>query len=169
MAVAAPILCAGLAVWRGLKQKGAREGQWIAVPGAGGGLGSLAVQYAVYRGLKVIAIDSGADKKKMLEEMGAAVFMDFNETKDLVESVRAATLSAHVGPLPIPYMECETLIYSTRRRWCLALSPTSAGRPPLSHLYPLSPCLYQAAITVSATHRMQVCLPGWHSLERRRS
>jgi propanol-preferring alcohol dehydrogenase len=97
MAVAAPILCAGLTVWRGLKQTGAKEGQWIAIPGAGGGLGSLAVQYAVYRGLKVIAIDSGADKKKMLEEMGAAVFIDFNETKDLVESVRAATPSGR-GP-----------------------------------------------------------------------
>lgn len=69
----APILCAGITVYRGIKESGAKPGQMIAIVGAGGGLGSLAQQYARAMGLQVIAIDSGDDKKKMSMNMGAAV------------------------------------------------------------------------------------------------
>lgn len=58
---------------QGLKESGAKPGQSVAIVGAGGGLGSLAQQYAKAMGLKVIAIDSGDDKKKMSEGMGADV------------------------------------------------------------------------------------------------
>lgn len=84
MAAAAPILCAGLTVWRGLKHTNAQPGQWVAIPGAGGGLGTLAVQYAVYKGLNVIAIDSGDEKKTLLKAMGVRAFVDFKEATDLV-------------------------------------------------------------------------------------
>lgn len=56
-----------------MKESGARPGQTVAIVGAGGGLGSLAQQYAKAMGLRVIAIDSGAEKKAMSEKMGAAV------------------------------------------------------------------------------------------------
>lgn len=58
---------------QGLKESGAKPGQSVAIVGAGGGLGSLAQQYAKAMGLKVIAIDSGDDKRKMSEGMGADV------------------------------------------------------------------------------------------------
>lgn len=51
-------------MYKGLKESGARPGQTVAIVGAGGGLGSLAQQYARAMGLKVIAIDSGEEKKK---------------------------------------------------------------------------------------------------------
>lgn len=38
-----PILCAGLTVYKALKETGARSGNTIAITGAGGGLGSLGV------------------------------------------------------------------------------------------------------------------------------
>lgn len=60
-------------MYKGLKESQARPGQTVAIVGAGGGLGSLAQQYAKAMGLKVIAIDSGADKKAMSEKMGADV------------------------------------------------------------------------------------------------
>jgi alcohol dehydrogenase, propanol-preferring len=69
----APILCAGITVYKSLKESGARPGQTIAVVGAGGGLGSLCQQYAKAMGLQVIAIDSGEEKKKLCEDMGATV------------------------------------------------------------------------------------------------
>ena len=69
----APILCAGITVYKGLKESGARPGQTVAIVGAGGGLGSLAQQYAKAMGLQVIAIDSGEEKKAMSEKMGAKV------------------------------------------------------------------------------------------------
>ena len=69
----APILCAGITVYKGLKESGARPGQTVAIVGAGGGLGSLAQQYAKAMGLNVIAIDSGDEKKALSEKMGAKV------------------------------------------------------------------------------------------------
>jgi len=85
LATAAPILCAGLTVWRALKHTHTQPGQWIAIPGAGGGLGTLAVQYAVYRGLNVIAIDSG-DKRAMLEALGICAFVDFMTTNSVTDA-----------------------------------------------------------------------------------
>jgi propanol-preferring alcohol dehydrogenase len=69
----APILCAGITVYKGLKESGARPGQVVAIVGAGGGLGSLALQYAKAMGLRVVAIDGGDEKRGMCESLGAEV------------------------------------------------------------------------------------------------
>lgn len=86
-----PILCAGITVYKGLKESGARPGQTVAIVGAGGGLGSLAQQYAKAMGLRVIAVDAGDEKKKMCEDMGASAFVDFSKSSDVVKDVQAAT------------------------------------------------------------------------------
>jgi alcohol dehydrogenase, propanol-preferring len=41
---AAPILCAGVTTYKGLKETKARPGEWVVISGAGG-LGHLAIQY----------------------------------------------------------------------------------------------------------------------------
>lgn len=88
----APVLCAGITVYKGLKESGAKPGQWVAIVGAGGGLGSLAQQYAKAMGLRIIAIDTGDDKKKMsLESLGAEHFVDFAKSSNVVKDVQAAT------------------------------------------------------------------------------
>lgn len=88
----APVLCAGITVYKGLKESGARPGQTVAIVGAGGGLGSLAQQYAKAMGLRTIAIDAGEDKKKMcLEQLGSYAFVDFATSKNVVKDVQAAT------------------------------------------------------------------------------
>jgi propanol-preferring alcohol dehydrogenase len=94
LAAVAPILCAGITVYKALKESKARPGQIVAITGAGGGLGSIACQYAKAMGLQVIAIDHGEEKKKMcLNDLGATAFIDFMtpETGDLVSSVKKAT------------------------------------------------------------------------------
>lgn len=68
-----PVLCAGITVYKGLKESGARPGQTVAIVGAGGGLGSLAQQYAKAMGLHTIAIDTGDDKKALCKQMGSEV------------------------------------------------------------------------------------------------
>jgi propanol-preferring alcohol dehydrogenase len=88
---AAPILCAGVTTYRALKASAAQHGEWIVIPGAGGGLGHLAVQYARVRGLRVIAIDTGADKHALCTKLGAEVWIDFQETSDIVGEVMKAT------------------------------------------------------------------------------
>ncbi|KAF2240155.1 GroES-like protein [Viridothelium virens] len=86
-----PVLCAGITVYKGLKESGARPGQTVAIVGAGGGLGSLAQQYAKAMGLQIIAIDTGDEKKKMCEELGSRAFVDFAKSQNVVKDVQAAT------------------------------------------------------------------------------
>ena len=68
-----------------------KPGQWVAIVGAGGGLGSLACQYAQAMGCRVIGIDIGNEKKKMVTELGAEAFVDFASSKNLVADVQKAT------------------------------------------------------------------------------
>lgn len=53
---AASILCAGLTVYKGIKETETKPGEWLIVSGIGG-LGHMAIQYAKAMGLKVAAID----------------------------------------------------------------------------------------------------------------
>jgi propanol-preferring alcohol dehydrogenase len=96
---AAPILCAGVTVYAALKNSGATTGQYVVVPGAGGGLGHLALQYAHVMGLRVVAIDTGSDKQKLCEELGAIAWIDFKEERDIVAAVRRVTdgIGAHAA------------------------------------------------------------------------
>lgn len=91
LAAVAPVLCAGITVYKGLKESNTRAGQWVAIVGAGGGLGSLALQYAKAMGLHTIAIDGGPEKEKMCKSLGASAYIDFTTSKNLVADVKAAT------------------------------------------------------------------------------
>jgi propanol-preferring alcohol dehydrogenase len=93
----APVLCAGITVYKGLKESGVRPGQTVAIVGAGGGLGSLACQYAKAMGLDIIAIDGGDEKRDMTKKLGAQHFVDFTKSKNIVNDVKAATADG-LGP-----------------------------------------------------------------------
>jgi propanol-preferring alcohol dehydrogenase len=67
---AAPIICAGITSYKGIKQTEAKPGEWLAVSGIGG-LGHLAIQYAKHMGLKVIAIDIDDAKLALAKSVGA--------------------------------------------------------------------------------------------------
>ncbi|KIY47085.1 GroES-like protein [Fistulina hepatica ATCC 64428] len=88
---AASILCAGVTVYRAIKHSQTKPGDWIVLPGAGGGLGHLAVQYAKIMGLRPIAIDTGEAKKQLCLKHGAEAWIDFKETSDIVGAVKALT------------------------------------------------------------------------------
>ena len=75
---AGPIMCGGVTAYVGCKRSAVKPGQWLAVLGAGGGLGHLAVQYARAMGMRVIAIDAGKDKKELSKKLGAEAFIDFS-------------------------------------------------------------------------------------------
>ncbi|SJX63022.1 probable ADH3-alcohol dehydrogenase III [Sporisorium reilianum f. sp. reilianum] len=88
---AASILCAGVTIYRALKEAHLQAGNWVVIPGSGGGLGHLGVQYAQNAGLRVIGIDTGEDKKKMSLELGCEVFVDFKTTTDVAATIKEAT------------------------------------------------------------------------------
>ena len=98
LAAISPILCAGITVYKGLKESGVKPGQTVAIVGAGGGLGSLAQQYAKAMGLHTIAIDTGDDKREMcLKELGSHAFVDFAKSSNVVKDVQSATTDG-LGP-----------------------------------------------------------------------
>lgn len=69
----APILCAGVTVYKGVKTSGVTAGQTLAIVGAGGGLGSIAIQYCQAMGIRPIAVDGGDEKRNMCKNLGAEV------------------------------------------------------------------------------------------------
>ncbi|KAH7338783.1 alcohol dehydrogenase [Rhizoctonia solani] len=95
---AAPILCAGLSVYGALKQSSTQPGDIVVVTGSGGGLGHLAIQYAINAfNLRVIAVDTGDNKKELCLNLGAEAFIDFKTSQDVVAEVKQAAdgLGAH--------------------------------------------------------------------------
>lgn len=68
----APILCAGVTVYKGLKVTNARPGQWVVISGIGG-LGHVAVQYAKAMGLHVAAVDVDDAKLELARTLGASL------------------------------------------------------------------------------------------------
>jgi propanol-preferring alcohol dehydrogenase len=87
-APAAPILCAGVTVYKGLKETDARPGDTVVVSGIGG-LGHLAVQYAKAMGLHVIAVDVAEDKTRLAREVGVDLAINA-ATQDAVAEVKRA-------------------------------------------------------------------------------
>ncbi len=67
---ASPVLCAGVTVYKGLKETEVRPGQWVAILGIGG-LGHMAVQYAKAMGMHVLAVDIADDKLALAKRLGA--------------------------------------------------------------------------------------------------
>jgi len=81
----APILCAGVTTYKGLKETDTRPGEWVVISGVGG-LGHVAIQYAKAMGLKAIGLDIADDKLKLAREAGAEQAVNALD-KDAVERV----------------------------------------------------------------------------------
>jgi len=75
----APVLCAGVTVYKGLKVTGAKPGDWVVVSGIGG-LGHMAVQYAKAMGMNVAAVDIDDGKLRLAERLGATVTVNARNT-----------------------------------------------------------------------------------------
>jgi len=91
----APITCAGITTYKGLKVTAVRPGQWVAVIGAGGGLGHLAVQYAKAMGMNVVAVDAGQEKAEFLKSLGADVVIDVKQGEMIEKIVKATGGGVH--------------------------------------------------------------------------
>lgn len=89
----APVLCAGVTVYKGLKVLDCKPGDWVAVSGIGG-LGHLAVQYAKAMGFHVIAVDVDDAKLALARRLGAEMTLNA-ATQDPVAEVQRALRGAH--------------------------------------------------------------------------
>ncbi|OZJ03182.1 hypothetical protein BZG36_03325 [Bifiguratus adelaidae] len=122
---AAPILCAGVTVYKGLKESNVRPGQFMVVVGAGGGLGHLAVQYAKAMGMLVIGVDEGEEKATLCKDLGADYFIDFT-LEDVTAQVNEITRGGAHGILVAaasnkPYSEAIGYLRSHGTLVCIGL------------------------------------------------
>lgn len=131
---AAPILCAGVTVWRALKDSTAKAGDWVAVAGAGGGLGSLAVQYAKYLSMRVVAIDSQAKAKFCTNELKADAFVDY-AASDFVQQIKKIADGVGVQATilcsnePTSYLSATEYLRPTGSAMIVGLPPTGSHVP----------------------------------------
>jgi alcohol dehydrogenase, propanol-preferring len=90
---AAPLFCAGVTVYRALKQANVSRGQRLAIFGVGG-LGHLGIQIGKEMGAEVTAIDVTDDKLALAKSLGASVALNAT-TGNVVKQIRSQG-SAHV-------------------------------------------------------------------------
>ncbi|OUS14914.1 alcohol dehydrogenase [Nonlabens dokdonensis] len=83
---AAPLLCAGITVFNGMRNAGLRAGDTVAVQGIGG-LGHLAIQFAHKMGMRTIALSTTDDKKDLAMDLGADHFIATKD-EDAVEQLQ---------------------------------------------------------------------------------
>jgi alcohol dehydrogenase, propanol-preferring len=134
-AAIAPILCAGVTTYKGLKETEARPGEWVAILGIGG-LGHVAVQYAKAMGLHVVALDVAAEKLALARAAGADVAVDARSA-DAVTHVLDATGGGAHGVLvtavsPPAFAQSLEIV---RRRGTVTL----VGLPPGGFATPIFP------------------------------
>jgi len=86
---AAPLICAGITTYKGIKQTEAMPGEWIAISGCGG-LGHLAIQYAKAMGLLVAAVDIDDGKLAHAKALGADLIFNA-KTSDPAAALKKET------------------------------------------------------------------------------
>ncbi|MCA1934570.1 MAG: alcohol dehydrogenase AdhP [Asticcacaulis sp.] len=94
----APVLCAGVTVYKGLKVTDTKPGDWVVISGVGG-LGHMAVQYAKAMGLNVAAVDIDDAKLDLARRLGATVTVNAKTEADPAAYIKKATDGGAQGVL----------------------------------------------------------------------
>lgn len=90
----APILCAGVTTYKGIKETEARPGEWIAISGIGG-LGHVAIQYAKAMGLHVVALDVTEEKLALARSLGAELAINARAPDAVAQVLKQTGGGAH--------------------------------------------------------------------------
>lgn len=126
----APVLCAGVTVYKGLKVTDTKPGDWVVISGIGG-LGHMAVQYARAMGLNVAAVDIDDGKLALARRLGAEVTVNARET-DPAAYLRREIGGAHgVLVTAVSPKAFEQALGMARRGGTIALNGLPPGDFPL--------------------------------------
>src|SRR5262245_11333926 len=121
---AAPLTCAGVTMYKAVKVAGTRSTDLVAVFGVGG-LGHLAIQYAVIAGGRVVAVDVFDEKLALARELGAEFTVNAAD-EDPDEFVQA--LGGLIRRSPSPRRRRRSRRPTAR---CVAVERgSSSGSPP---------------------------------------
>ena len=126
----APILCAGVTVYKGLKMTDTKPGNWVVISGIGG-LGHMAVQYAKAMGLNVAAVDVDDAKLDLAKRLGAMVTVNA-KTTDPVAYLKKEIGGAH-GALvtAVSPKAFEQAVGMVRRGGTVSLNGLPPGQFPI--------------------------------------
>jgi len=123
---AAPVLCAGVTTYKGLKETDTRPGEWVAISGIGG-LGHMAVQYAKAMGLHVAAVDIRDDALALATRLGADLAINALH-EDPAARLQQAIGGAHgVLVTAVSNQAFEQAVAMTRRGGTVSLVGLPAG------------------------------------------
>ena len=130
---AAPLICAGITSYKGIKETEARPGEWIVVSGAGG-LGHLAIQFTKVMGLKVCAVDIDDGKLAHATKLGADLVINAKDGDPAVTLKRKTDGGAHGVLITAPSLGAfRQGVAMTRKRGTCVL----VGLPPGEFPVPL--------------------------------
>ena len=123
-----------MTAFKALKNSGAKTGDTVIILGAGGGLGSFALQFARQMGLKVVAVDAGSAKAESTKALGAATYIDFTQEDDLIAAVKKASNGGgHAvivfSPSAKAYAQAPFMV---RRRGTMVAVGLPAGSAPIT-------------------------------------
>jgi len=122
----APILCAGVTTYKGIRETEARPGEWLVISGLGG-LGHIAVQYAKAMGIHVIGIDVTEDKLTLARSLGADATVDARRPDAAAQVHRITGGGAHgVLVTAVSPAAFAQALHMARRKGTVAL----VGLPP---------------------------------------
>lgn len=138
---AAPIICAGITTYKGLKETGARPGEWVAISGVGG-LGHLAVQYARAMGLRVCAVDVDDGKLAHARALGAELTIDARDGNAVKHLQDGTGGGAHGVLITAPSLAASHQgVAMTRRRGTCVLVGLPPGDFPLPLFDVVAACI----------------------------
>lgn len=129
----APILCAGVTTYKGLKETEAKAGEWVAISGIGG-LGQVAIQYAKAMGLHVVALDITPEKLSLARATGADIAIDASSPQAVADVLKATGNGAQgvlvTAVSPVAFSQALNIV---RRKGTISL----VGLPPGTFATPI--------------------------------
>ncbi|BGP39519.1 Alcohol dehydrogenase [Rhodotorula kratochvilovae] len=140
---AAPMMCSGTTIYTAIKRSGIRAGQWLVLPGGGGGVGHLGIAFARVQGIRTVVIDTGAEKRALCERLGADAFVDFKTCADPAKEVASVTGGGgHVvvvtGGTAAAYASAPAYLRAGGTLLCVGLPPAGtaiAGADPCAIIF----------------------------------
>jgi propanol-preferring alcohol dehydrogenase len=91
---AAPLICAGITSYKGIKETNAKPGDWVVISGIGG-LGHLGVQYAKAMGLHVCGVDIDDKKLAHATKLGADAVVNAKHNDAVAQVIKVTNGGAH--------------------------------------------------------------------------
>jgi propanol-preferring alcohol dehydrogenase len=155
---AAPVICAGITTYKGIKETEVRAGEWIAISGCGG-LGHMAIQYAKAMGLHVCAVDIEDSKLDLAKRLGADMVVNAKTSDPAAALHKAIGGGAHGVLITAPSLPAfKQGVGMTRKRGTCVLVGLPPGEFPTPLFEVVANCITVRGSFVGTRQDMAECL-----------